>query len=65
MRTWKLVVTLAGALALTGCATAFYGTAPSADGQVYVSGQHSGNASVWKCPATGKGECKDVNVELK
>ena len=65
MRALKLAVLLGGALAFTGCATAFYGSAPTKDGALYVSGQHNGDAAVWKCPASGKGECEAVTVELK
>jgi predicted transglutaminase-like cysteine proteinase len=50
---------------LSGCATAFHDTAPAKDGTIYVVGERNGEATVWKCPATGSGDCEEVSVELK
>jgi len=64
MMAWKVAVLGCG-LAFAGCATGFYGTAPTKDGALYVAGEHNGDATVWKCPSTGKGECQPVTVEFK
>lgn len=64
MTVLRLGVLLGAVLVWAGCSTAYLGQAPAADGSVYVSGQYCGDATVWKCPAQGRGECKTVKVEL-
>lgn len=52
-------------VALAGCSTVFSGTAPAKDGWIYVVGSHNNRATVWMCPASGEGACKEVTVDLK
>ena len=68
MRKMFLAVALLATSGLSGCATWFLGSAPAADGSIYVVGgrQVFGGTSIptiWLCPSKpGDGECRRVNV---
>jgi hypothetical protein len=51
--------------ALTGCATQFFGSAPSPiPGRAYVVGQRAAKRVVWLCPTDrAHGDCDLVDVE--
>ena len=60
-------VLMIGALALSGCATRFSGSAPADPGHIYVVGGKvkpfmGWQPTVWRCPAESSGECQEISV---
>ena len=59
------VLSISALVALSGCATQFFGSAASPiQGRAYVVGQQGNAATVWMCPTDRvQGECQPVVVE--
>jgi len=67
MERWTVLLRLGsvlGLMAISGCATAIHGTAPTGNGSLYAVGSRNNLATAWICPATPtKAECQPITVQ--
>jgi uncharacterized protein YceK len=58
-----ILVALSG---LSGCSTIYNDSASAGENGRYVTGAKNGQAAMYLCPsAVGRGDCKQINVNMK
>lgn len=55
---------LVASSSMAGCTTWMLGSAPAADGSMYVVGEEGNSPAMWKCSKKpGPSQCQEVKVE--